>query len=85
MRQTHAPVFFIFSLIQAGTDLAGGRAERTTCVLLGKCGGKRLKASVERNPVLGNSSVIWTEVVNTGKVEISVDKPQQVPFSAGLG
>lgn len=58
---------------------------RISCVLLGKCGGKRVKANIETNPVLGNTLVIWIEMVNIEKVETSVDKLQQVPFTAGLG
>lgn len=44
-----------------------------------------MKANIETNPVLGNTLVIWIEMVNIEKVETSVDKLQQVPFTAGLG
>lgn len=40
---------------------------------------------METNPVLGNTLVIWLEIVYVEKVETSVDKPQQVPSSAGPG
>lgn len=40
---------------------------------------------METNPVLGNTLIIWIEMVNTEKVETSVGKPQQVPSPAGLG
>jgi len=40
-----------------------GRAGSIACVLLGKCGHKRVKASKETSPVFDGSSAIWFEVV----------------------
>lgn len=54
---------------QAGSQGRAGRAGSIACVLLGKSGGKRVKASKETNPVFGGSSASQVEAVNVASVK----------------